>query len=130
MVLIFKMLLFDKKKKQKFFIEAEHLYLCALNLITTKKVTEVEVPTLDAMLLYNVSDFWEPIYNNLGHTLRLLGKYDNAINVHRKSLLFSKRKVESWSAIGLCHASMGQLNQAMDAFNKALSLKPDDDVIF
>lgn len=111
------------------FLEAEHLYLCALNLITTKNSLDVEIPSLETMLSYSVSDFWEPIYNNLGHTLRMLEKYENAIEVHRKSLLFSKRKVEPWSSIGLCYASMGKLNLAMEALNKALSLRPSDDVI-
>lgn len=51
----------------------------ALRLITNKN----NVDSLQDLLDSEISDFWEPLFNNLGHTLRKLGKYSQAISVHR-----------------------------------------------
>lgn len=44
--------------------------------------TDVQA-SLTELLSPAVSDFWEPLFNNLGHTLRRLDKYEEAIEVHK-----------------------------------------------
>lgn len=48
----------------------------------------------------------------------------------RKSLRLTKNKSATWSAIGVCYACMGALDQAMNALNEALALNPHDEVDF
>ena len=55
----------------------------AIRLITRRNSTE----TLDYILSMEINDFWEPLFNNLGHTLRKRGKYEQAILVHRLDLI-------------------------------------------
>jgi hypothetical protein len=55
----------------------------ALRLITHRTATE----RLENLVAAEISDFWEPLFNNLGHTLRKLGKFEQAILAHRFFLL-------------------------------------------
>jgi hypothetical protein len=60
--------------------------MAALRLITHRNTTlptDTDAQSLEAMLSVEVSDFWEPVFNNFGHTLRKLGKISEAISVHR-----------------------------------------------
>ncbi|KAI1725039.1 tetratricopeptide repeat domain-containing protein [Ditylenchus destructor] len=106
------------------FTKAESIYRRALRLITR---TTDDFASISSMLHFEVSEFWEPIYNNLGHTLRKLDKYDEAIQVHRKSLLLAKHKAGAWSCIGTCYAALGKIDQAVETLNRALALKPGDE---
>lgn len=47
----------------------------------------------------------------------------------RKSLVLAARKANAWGCIGVCHAAQGDIDNAMQAFNHALGLKPGDEVI-
>uniref|UniRef100_A0A914LW52 Cell division cycle protein 16 n=1 Tax=Meloidogyne incognita TaxID=6306 RepID=A0A914LW52_MELIC len=128
------------------FKKAEQIFMEALRLITNKN----NVDSLQDLLDSEISDFWEPLFNNLGHTLRKLGKYSQAISVHRKSLVLGTSKVDAWACIGICYASMvSKLNEtggatpsyilstsfskyidnSIEALNKALALKPGDDLL-
>ncbi|CAK5085406.1 unnamed protein product [Meloidogyne enterolobii] len=67
--------------------KAEQIFMEALRLITNKN----NVDSLQDLLDYEISDFWEPLFNNLGHTLRKLGKYSQAISKIACSRNFQSR---------------------------------------
>uniref|UniRef100_A0A914CKR6 Uncharacterized protein n=1 Tax=Acrobeloides nanus TaxID=290746 RepID=A0A914CKR6_9BILA len=111
---------------QRDFTKAESIFKKALRVLCGVKD---QFASLSTLLAGNVNEYWEPLYNNLGHTLRKLEKYQDAIEVHTKSLRLTRNKSAAWSAIGVCYACMGSLNQAMDALNQALALNPHDELI-
>ncbi|XP_023724063.1 cell division cycle protein 16 homolog isoform X2 [Cryptotermes secundus] len=69
---------------------------------------------------------WEPLFNNLGHTYRKLQKYEDALEYHRQALVLSPSNPSTYSAIGFIHAIIGNTDEAVDAFHKALGLRRDD----
>ncbi|XP_037087868.1 cell division cycle protein 16 homolog [Pollicipes pollicipes] len=72
------------------------------------------------------ADRWEPLFNNLGHTYRKLGRYSDALEAHEQALVLEPHSASTYAAIGFTHALMDQPAKAVDAFHKALSLKRDD----
>lgn len=52
------------------------------------------------------------------------GEWKKAINRFEECLLRNKRHVQSYGNIGLCYAFMGQKEQALAAFDKALEIDP------
>lgn len=73
-----------------------------------------------------VSDIWEPLYNNIGHTLRKLKKYNEALDFHQKALLLNPRNASTCSSTGLCLMLLEQYDEAIVMFHRALSLKRED----
>ncbi|KAJ9575800.1 hypothetical protein L9F63_007341, partial [Diploptera punctata] len=71
-------------------------------------------------------DKWEPLLNNLGHTCRKLRKYDEALEFHRQALVLSPLNASTYSAMGFIHAIIGNTDEAVDAFHKALGIRRDD----
>jgi len=71
-------------------------------------------------------DKWEPLLNNLGHTYRKLQKYDKALEYHRQALVLSPLNPSTYSAMGFVHALIGNNEEAVDAFHKALGICRDD----
>ncbi|PSN43921.1 Cell division cycle protein 16 [Blattella germanica] len=71
-------------------------------------------------------DKWEPLLNNLGHTCRKLQKYDEALEYHRQALVLSPLNPSTYSAMGFVHAIIGNTDEAVDAFHKALGIRRDD----
>ncbi|KAG8037704.1 hypothetical protein G9C98_005915 [Cotesia typhae] len=69
---------------------------------------------------------WEPLLNNLGHTCRKLKKYDEALNYHQQALVLNPLNPSTYSAIGFIHALIGNTQEAVDAFHRALGLRRDD----
>ncbi|XP_021951972.1 cell division cycle protein 16 homolog [Folsomia candida] len=69
---------------------------------------------------------WEPLYNNLGHVLRKMLKYDEALAFHQKALVICPSNASTHSAIGLIHAITGKTESAIESFHKALSIRRDD----
>uniref|UniRef100_A0A182JCQ4 Uncharacterized protein n=1 Tax=Anopheles atroparvus TaxID=41427 RepID=A0A182JCQ4_ANOAO len=69
---------------------------------------------------------WEPLINNLGHCCRKNKKYEEALEFHQWALSLKPLNAATYTAIGFVHALMGDLNAAVDAFHKSLSLKRDD----
>lgn len=43
---------------------------------------------------------WEPLLNNLGHTCRKLGRFEEALNFHRQALVLKPETASTYSAIG------------------------------
>lgn len=69
---------------------------------------------------------WAALLNNLGHTLRKLKQYEEALRYHQEALLLCPESANTFSAIAFVYALMGNLGEAIDGFHKALSLKKDD----
>uniref|UniRef100_A0A183CTE9 WD_REPEATS_REGION domain-containing protein n=1 Tax=Globodera pallida TaxID=36090 RepID=A0A183CTE9_GLOPA len=74
------------------FKKAEQILMEALRLLVVHAVVVVVddgdpnvggQQSVEQLMAAEVSDFWEPLYNNLGHVLRKLGRYTDAIHVHR-----------------------------------------------
>ncbi|KAI6205184.1 hypothetical protein M3Y94_00763900 [Aphelenchoides besseyi] len=75
------------------------------------------------------SDFWEPMFQNMGHTLLRLNRYDEAIDVFRKALSLGRNKAEAWANIGICLGCLGKLHDAIEALNEAILMKPGNELI-
>ena len=71
-------------------------------------------------------DAWEPLLNNLGHAVRKLGRYEEALNYHQQALVLIPQNSFTLSAIGFIHSLLGNCEQAISFFHKALSLRKDD----
>ncbi|XP_053593265.1 cell division cycle protein 16 homolog [Microplitis demolitor] len=69
---------------------------------------------------------WEPLLNNLGHTCRKLKKYEEALDYHQQALVLNPLNPSTYSAIGFIHALIGNTQEAVDAFHRALGLRRDD----
>jgi anaphase-promoting complex subunit 6 len=52
------------------------------------------------------------LFNNLGHTSRKLGKFDDALRYHRKALVLQPQSASTISAIAYIHALKGDLIEA------------------
>ncbi|CAG7721653.1 unnamed protein product [Allacma fusca] len=102
------------KFHEKKYDEAHQLFRDTLSMIQTK-------PTQSQFLKK-----WEPLYNNLGHVSRKLGRYTEAYGYHQKALVLCPSNASTHAAIGLVLAVSGKTEKAIEAFHKALSLKRDD----
>ncbi|CAL1673828.1 unnamed protein product [Lasius platythorax] len=69
---------------------------------------------------------WEALLNNLGHTCRKMKKYDEALQYHQQALVLDPLNPSTYSSIGFIHALMGNIQEAVDAFHRALGLRRDD----
>lgn len=69
---------------------------------------------------------WEALLNNLGHTCRKMKKYDEALEYHQQALVLDSLNPSTYSSIGFIHALMGNIQEAVDAFHRALGLRRDD----
>ncbi|EDW43313.1 GM26497 [Drosophila sechellia] len=59
-----------------------------------------------------ISSRWEPLFINLGHSLR-------------KALLLKPQSPTTYTSIGFIHALLGNLDPAIEAFHKSLALNRD-----
>jgi len=73
-----------------------------------------------------LSQSWEPLLNNLGHTARKLLKYEESIGYHRQALVLRPLSASTYSSIGYVHALRGDLLEAIESFHKALGIRRDD----
>ncbi|KAL3280154.1 hypothetical protein HHI36_017654 [Cryptolaemus montrouzieri] len=69
---------------------------------------------------------WMSLLNNLGHTCRKLKKYEEALEYHHQALLLSPQNAAIYSAIGFVHSLIGNTEEAVEWFHKALGLERDD----
>ncbi|CAH1176896.1 unnamed protein product [Phaedon cochleariae] len=69
---------------------------------------------------------WSPLLNNLGHTCRKLKKYEEALEFFNYVLLLTPLSAGTYSAIAYVHVLLGNLEEAVGWFHKALGLKRDD----
>ena len=47
-----------------------------------------------------ISEKWESLYNNLGHTCRKLGRLEEALAYHRQALVLKPQTASTYAAIG------------------------------
>lgn len=71
---------------------------------------------------------WEPLLNNIGHTLRQLGRYDEAIEYHNKALTLIQANASSYSALGFLYYLKEDWDQALEYLNNALSIRYNDSI--
>ena len=69
---------------------------------------------------------WEPVYNNLGHILRKLGNYSEALEYHRKALQLSPREHTTLTAIAFVHLLMEDYPAVITYCNQSLRIKRED----
>ncbi|XP_052785133.1 cell division cycle protein 16 homolog isoform X1 [Mya arenaria] len=74
----------------------------------------------------NITEKWEPLLNNLGHTSRKLKKYNEALEYHAQARILDPQNPSTYSSIGYVYALQGDNFQAVDYFHKALSIRRDD----
>lgn len=106
------------------FSEAELIYRKAIRQVCKAAPRE----NLSTTLSRPCSDFWEPMFQNFGHTLSKLGKYDEAIEVFYKALHLGTNKGEAWANIGVCYGCAGKLVEGIEALNEAILMRPGDEV--
>jgi tetratricopeptide (TPR) repeat protein len=93
---------------------AEKHFKDALNIIKYKKE------------MTHLPEKWEPLLNNMGHVLRKLKKYEEALEFHKQAMVLSPQNPSSYAAIGFVYSLMCNWNEAVEYFHKALGLKRDD----
>ena len=71
---------------------------------------------------------WEPLLNNIGHTLRQLGNYDDAIIYHNKALTLVQANASTYSALGFLYYLKGKWDKALECLNNALSIRYNDSI--
>uniref|UniRef100_A0A915APB9 Cell division cycle protein 16 n=1 Tax=Parascaris univalens TaxID=6257 RepID=A0A915APB9_PARUN len=76
-----------------------------------------------------LSEFWEPLVNNLGHVKRKLGKYLEAVKFHQRAIMMCPKKATTIGAMAVAYASAGLVDQATVHFQEALCISPHDQVL-
>jgi len=74
----------------------------------------------------SLSDKWESLLNNLGHTYRKLGRYPDALSFHQQALVLSPLNPSTYSAIGYVQTLSNDLTAAVESFHKALGIRRED----
>ena len=77
-------------------------------------------------LTSSLSDKWESLLNNLGHTYRKLGRYSESISFHQQALVLSPLNSSTYSALGYVQSLTGDLASAVQSFHKALGIRRED----
>lgn len=73
-----------------------------------------------------ISPAWESLLNNLGHTLRKLKRYDEALKFHYQALIMCPKDPSSLASIGYLHMFLENFEAAVEFFNQSLSLRRED----
>ncbi|VDK66443.1 unnamed protein product [Onchocerca ochengi] len=76
-----------------------------------------------------LSEFWEPLVNNLGHVKCKLGSYDEAIKFHQKALLMCPGKLGPNAGLAIAAGRAGDIDRAVHYFHKSLSVDPHNKVL-
>ena len=74
----------------------------------------------------SLSDKWESLLNNLGHTYRKLERYSESISFHQQALVLSPLNPSTYSALGYVQTLTGDLTNAVESFHKALGIRRED----
>ena len=69
---------------------------------------------------------WEVLYNNLGHVLRKLGRYDDALSMHLSALQLAPNLPSSLTAIAFVYLLKRDLDKVIEFANRSLRLKRED----
>ncbi|KAL4003184.1 Tetratricopeptide repeat family protein [Acanthocheilonema viteae] len=76
-----------------------------------------------------LSEFWEPLVNNLGHVKCKLGSYEEAIKFHQKALLMCPGKLGPNAGLAIAAGRAGDIDRAVHYFHKSLSVDPHNKVL-
>lgn len=68
------------------------------------------------------------MFETMGLALMRLGRCEEALEVFRKQLALGRNKASAWSNIGVCLGCLGHLNEAIEALNEAILMRPNDEV--
>ena len=78
----------------------------------------------------NIGEVWETTFNNLGHSYRKQRKYNEAKDAYQKGLNLAPRdpniKASLLSSLGFTHHLAGELEQAINYYQKSLGFNPND----
>lgn len=69
---------------------------------------------------------WEPALVNLGHSLRKLRRWDEALQVFQQALGVSPFQSGTLAAIGFTYHMIGNVGLAIEYYHKSLGLRGDD----
>ncbi|MCP9259431.1 Cell division cycle protein 16-like protein [Dirofilaria immitis] len=107
------------------FFQAIHLLysLLPLALLLAYNETDEYTRTYD-LLNRPLSEFWEPLVNNLGHVKCKLGSYDEAIKFHQKALLMCPRKLGPNAGLAIAAGRAGDIERSVHYFHKSLNVDP------
>ncbi|VDN03156.1 unnamed protein product [Thelazia callipaeda] len=81
------------------------------------------------LLHRSLSEFWEPLVNNLGHVKCKLGLYAESIKFHQKALLLCPEKVGPNAGLAIAASHAGKIDRAVYYFHKALGIDPHNKVL-
>jgi tetratricopeptide (TPR) repeat protein len=70
--------------------------------------------------------FWEPTISNLGHSYRKLRCYNEALICYEVALRLCPSNSSNYTSLGFTKQCQGNIDEAIDLYHKALSIKPDD----
>ncbi len=71
---------------------------------------------------------WEPVYNNLGHVMRKLGKYEESLQMHEFALQLCPNESTTLISIALTCLLSGNVDKVIKFTNQSLRLKREDQV--
>lgn len=72
--------------------------------------------------------FWEPTISNLGHSYRKLRCYNEALICYEVALRLCPCNSSNYTSLGFTKQCQGNIDEAIDLYHKALSIKPDDNL--
>lgn len=96
------------------------------NYVKAEKCFREALENVQSLSTGVILDTWEPLVNNLGHAIRKQGRYEDALEYHQQALVLVPHNSHTLSAIGFVHSLLGNCEQAISYFHKALSLRKDD----
>ena len=62
----------------------------------------------------------------LGKSKLEKGDFDGALDLFQQAILLDQKDPDLWNLTGITLRSMGRYNEAVECFNKSLSLDPRD----
>ena len=69
---------------------------------------------------------WEPVYNNLGHVYRKLGRLDESLEMHHRALSLSPKEPTTLTSIAFVHLLKGDCETAIDYCSRSLQVRRED----
>ncbi|CAH8517429.1 unnamed protein product [Heterobilharzia americana] len=70
------------------------------------------------------SPFWEPLVNNLAHSYRKMGLYNQAIAMHELALRLVPESPTTLACLAMVHAINGNLEVAVDYLHRSVGVQP------
>ena len=79
---------------------------------------------------FESSDHTKLICRNMSKSLMKLGKYEETLEMTNKCLALDSADVDTWQCRALTYYNMGKKSAAVDAFNSAIRLNPDNAFLY